>query len=156
MKKLRIIALMLLCVLVAMSLVACDFGHIKDTNGDEDFTLETITDEDILKGETKYVAFGSKNLTVGDVHSVTVKKFSGVWQVAQLELQGYGRAVASMDMSVVKGNCRVVLICNDKIVHDFNINGQDTYTVNTAGKYYIKLAGESAEIAKMEFTWKLA
>lgn len=154
MKKLRIIALMMLCVLVAISLVACDFGHIKDTNGDEDFTLETITDEDILAGGTKYVAFGSQNLTVGDVHSVTVKKFSGVWQVAMLELQG-GSAAVTMDMTVAKGNCRVVLICNDEIVHDFDINGQDTYTVHTAGKYYIKLAGESAEISKMDFTWSL-
>lgn len=156
MKKLKIIAVMLLCVLVALSFVACDLGHIKDTNGDEDFSLVTIGDEDILAGGTKYAAFLSTNNTVGDLHSITIQKFSGVWQVATLSLQGNGRAIIKMEACVEKGNCRIVLIHNDQIIHDFNINGSDSYTVNTAGTYYIKLAGESAQITQMDFSWSLA
>lgn len=155
MKKAKIIVAALMLLALTLSFAACNFGHIADTNGDDDFTVETIDDDEILT-RTKYVAWLAKSSNNNGQYSVTVKKLSGVWQIADLSMKGYGAAVLKTDMTVESGNCRLVLVHNDKIVHDFNIQGQDSYVVTTSGNYYLKLVGESAHVSKLNFSWQLA
>ena len=157
MKKFRLIAAILLLVILTLSLAACDMKHIKDTNGDDDFSLVTITDEDIL-GKDKYFALGATNKPNGNGYTVSmIGKFSGVWRVAVLSVSGVGYRTINTDMYVESGNCRLVLVYNDEIVYDFNIRGQDSYRIYSSGSstqnYYLKLAGESAKIGTFDFTW---
>lgn len=151
MKKVRLIAVILTCAVLALSLSAC-VKHIVDTNGDEDFSIQTITDEKIVSGYKSYLAVGSVSTNVGNKHTLRVKKLSGVWQLGTVTVDN-GSVEIKTDMSVTKGNCRLVLVYGNEIVYDFNINGTDTYATNATGKYDIKLVGESAVIRSLEYTF---
>ena len=151
MKKFKIIAVAVMCVALTVSLAACIALHIEDTNGEDDFSLAVITEDEIVTASRNYAATGSTYETVGDVHVITVEKFSGVWQVGRYDLTE-GSATFNVEMSVKRGNCRLVLVNDGKIVHDFDINGADSYTITTVGEYYIMLAGESAEISLLKIS----
>ena len=154
MKKVRLIVSALLLVVFALSLSAC-FLHIKDTNGDDDFTIQTIDDDEIIQSN-KNIAMGAVTTHVGNDYTVKIKRLSGVMQVADLSLQGIGQAVIRTDMDVKSGNCRLVLVHGNNIIYDFELHGEDSYTVRTSGTYYLKLVGESAKVTKLNFSWTLA
>ena len=156
MTKFSVVAVALLWTLLVASLVACGVGQITDKNGETNFALQTITDEDIL-GEDNFRAWSATVNTDGYDYSVSViGKISSVWQVAELTMTGDGVAVITMDAVIASGNCRIVLVHDGEIVHDFNINGRDFYTVYSEGNYYVKLVSESVHLSKMDFSWGFA
>lgn len=143
MKKIRIFAIILLCMLVTLSLTAC-VEHIEDTNGDDNFSLETITDSDIESGVISTVIEGESKQTVVNKTTYKVKKLSGIKKLEEFDV--IKSFTITSDMTVSAGNCRLVLLKNSKIFKDLNINGSERLTFD-GGSYSLVVAGESAELS---------
>ncbi len=146
MKKVFLFAV-ILCL--CLSLSACGTVY-EDTNGAEDFTLQTITDENIIHLET-----GASNLTYREEHlgnllhssSYSSKNFNGVEQIYLTGFWGTSDIhVYIGHMNVTSGNFKLVAINNDKIIHEFALDtfGEDFYFEDLTGDFSIHVAGESA------------
>lgn len=122
--------------------------HIEDTNGADTHTLQTITDANIEKLDIGSKGFTKTRNNITKKTTYSSNKFTGVTEV-------YGTNVISGDYTininifeVDGGNVKLVLVKDDKIVHEFNPNEiSQMYTVEDASGSYISLriAGESAD-----------
>ena len=143
MKKFKICAIILLCMIIALSLSACG-NHIEDTNGDDNFSLETITDSDIESGKTNTVVYSESKMTVGNKTTYKAKKLSGIKKLEDINVNK--SFTITSDMTVSAGNCRLVLLKNSQILQDLNINGSEKLTFES-GRYSLMIAGESATVS---------
>lgn len=122
----------------------------EDTNGDDDFTLQTITDENIVKLETGASGLSYSEEHLGDiVHSseYSSKNFNGVEQIYLTNLIGASDVhVYIGHMNVKSGNFKLVAINNEEIIHEFDLDtfGEDFYFEDITGEFAIHVAGESA------------
>ena len=162
----RILSL-LLCVSLAASLCSCTviINKIKyetpDTNGEEDYSLAVLTEEEICAEDNGCYAFifnvipsGEKSYTdedyLHDADEVFVTAGSPLSGVALLHMT-YGTAdniTFTVECNRTKGNLRIVLLDeNYEIVYDFSVSEASSYTVcNAKGKSFeIRAAGESTE-----------
>ena len=141
MKKFLIIFILLFCV----TLSSCKLGHIEDTNGEEDFTLSTLTKEDVFTYKS--------NITVGTVtkgynnsFSFSCQKLSGNYLIKKIDSknQHYGFTI---DFQIEKGNAYFVLIKGEKIIKEIPHN--QITTVHTDGGYEdieLRILGESCKV----------
>lgn len=138
MKKIFTIGLFLV---LSLSLTSC--GHIEDTNGDDDFSIQTITEERILSGSS-YSMTSSKKVTINNKTTMSVKKFSGVYTLYDFDLEDDENLNFTIYSEVTKGNFKMVLTQDKKIVKNIPINTINDFSVSNKGDYKIKLVGESA------------
>ncbi|MBQ3253544.1 MAG: hypothetical protein IJA65_03220 [Acholeplasmatales bacterium] len=137
-----------LLIIVTFSLLLCtSCSHIKDTNGEDDYSLCDITDKDIIKGRSSLSVVSTE---VNSKNSVkyTAKKVSGVLELKSVDLDEGDTLVIEYDIKVESGNARVCLV-TDEILLDLNINDTNTvsYTAPKTDNYQFKLAAESAKVA---------
>ena len=136
------ILLMILLFFVIM-LTACK--HVEDTNGTDDYTIQTYTDADILSNHNKYVVVGMVQTSLRNQGKFNASKLSGVCKIDQVNAKNE-TITFDLDVKCENDNMKVVLIHGDKIIKDFKINSQETYTIENAnGKYILKVVGESAK-----------
>ena len=140
MKISKFIAVTIVCALIAITCCGCD-KHIEDINGDDNFSLATLTEQQIIKNNSSISSVSVGNQW-NNKYDLKVNKFSGVKELKKITLKS-GTQKITADVNVSSGNFRMVLISNGKIVYDFDINGTSSYTIS-AGTYIIKIAGESA------------
>lgn len=151
MEKLKKILTGIAVVAIAGYFVFTMFGksidHIEDTNGADNYWLQEITDDNIIK-----LDIGAKNLS--ETHSVlsslpeySSKKFTGVSELYQTNIIGNRFDITIYNLWVESGNLKVVLLHNDEIVHEFKLNElSQTYTLkNPKGTVSLRVAGESAD-----------
>ena len=159
----------LICIFMLFSLCSCSLlinkikVETKDLNGEDDFSLAVLTDEDICaENNVCYCvvfglnASGSKSyadedyLHDGDfVEASAATPLSGV-SLLQLTYGTSETITFTVECARTKGNVRIVLLDeNLNIVHDFSVTEKSSYTVNDAkGKNFeIRVAGESAEFS---------
>ena len=144
----------LLTFLILFSLIGC--SHIEDTNGTDDHSLTTLTDEDFLKGHDFGVTTMSVYNTVQDMTSLSVKKLSGIMVLDQ-KIRASGEDLQiKTDAGLVGGNLRICVVRDNKeIVEEIDINGNDEICIENAnGTYTIVIGGESAEFA-LTFIYRL-
>ena len=138
------------CVIcMCLALVSCGTEY-EDTNGEDNFALQTITDENIINRD-----IGASGLTyteedLGDfLHSseYSSKNFNGV---EQLYLTNF---IAPSDihvyighMNVESGNFKLVVINEEEIIHEFDLDtfGETFCFEDLTGAFSIHVAGESA------------
>ncbi len=144
MKK-KIFALVI-CAIMVLSLASCTFGHIEDTNGEDNYTLGTITDERLLSGATSYVQAVAVKSEVNGVITYKAEKFSGVYTLKKIPYAVGTQMIIKTDITVESGNFRVVLIQNGEIIKDIPF-GENQVTVIEEPRrdYEIRIAGESAK-----------
>ncbi len=140
MKKYFLFIILLLC------LTSCTFSHTKDTNGPENFTIQTFTDEEILTNNTNLYSHSrySRSETKFNIeYGGTAKKYSGVDEIE--EYNNSSSFTLTLTNNVESGNFCVVIIYNNTIID--RIPANTTYTKNflESGKYLIKIVGESAK-----------
>ena len=140
----------MLSVLLAVSLCACG-GIIsyKDTNGEDDFTLQTITESDILT-KNRFTAIASVSVNNNGSSRLDIGSLSGV---KKLETFSGGSSYdITLSLSTKSGNVRLVLCTKDAILYEFSPNGDDqTYHLEKQNKtVYLKIAGEEAAF-KLEY-----
>lgn len=158
----------ILVVVVAAALLGvwlflggADAEHIEDTNGPEDMSLSTITQEDILdKGA--HTSIGGPNtakhtvsyggLTMSDGTRFHSEKFSGIYEIDNGTLfSGSDLEIHLYDFSVTAGNFQVFVVLDGVIVGTIEPDSFATFEMlDTDGGYYqVIIAGESAAF---EFT----
>jgi hypothetical protein len=142
---------LLLTLLLIMMITLTSCTHIEDTNGPDNYTVETFTDQDILDGSNSII-------TVGSFHSHThindnlkgsykVSKLSGI-----LEVYEYDSKASTLNFNISfkceEGNAMVVIVSNDNIIKKIEANQDIKFEVsNNYKNYTILIVGESAKIS---------
>ena len=150
MKKILFLTVALLLIAICITCVGC-VSQIEDTNGESDTSLCSITDQDIVKGNSA-VSVGSVSNKRNDRGTLSVNKFSGVQTVDTINVRDVAESV-TCTATVESGNFRVVIVRDGKIYADMKTDGApNTITLTEPGKYDLKIAGESA---KFEMEYKI-
>ncbi len=146
-KKILIgIGALVLIVVSAVWFMQTDLEHIEDTNGAENYNLQTITDSNIINRDIGAMGLKISNSTVTNTTSYSSEKFTGVEEI-------YGENIVANRIefninhaSVTEGNFKIVLLVDDEIVHEFKLNElMQTYVLeNPSGYVSLRIAGESA------------
>lgn len=134
---------LLLFAFAVCSMAGCSANMYEDTNGAEDFSLQILTDEDILR-DTGVARVMSSTTTFNGKTVCETKTMSGVLALYEDRLRGEDfRIVVSSEFT--KGNARLVLVLNDEIVHEFALHGEDQVFMlkDVTGDISLKVAGES-------------
>lgn len=124
-----------------------DLEHIPDTNGADDFTLEKITDENIVKLDLGSIGGpGIYDNIIGETQTYYANKFTGVVEIYGENLITNCFQITVNHAAVDAGNFRMVLLVDDEIVHDFTLNEltQTFVLENVSGYVSLRIAGESA------------
>lgn len=118
----------------------------KDTNGEENFSLCKITDEDIIEGmdstTLNIVTFDeSKN-----EYWYLGKFFNGSTTLGTANSLTSSDTIEIQKFSVTKGNARLLILADDEIVYDFtpNESNQSFSLGNLTGNIRLIIAGESS------------
>lgn len=144
-----LIIVLLLVVAVVLIELGGNMGGVyyEDTNGDDNFALQTITDEDILKGKIEADGLsGNVNSSTGEENYLS-NSFSGVCTLFSQESNGEDVEFTVEYITVEKGNFKMAVVVNEKIIHEFNLGeSNQSYTVeNARGQVSLIVAGESAK-----------
>ena len=137
-------------LIIILSIVSCGEKYT-DTNGDADYTLQTITDYDIINLST-----GSSGMTYTEESKIlpvsSAEYHSGNFNGVECIYRNYyvGKSDVSIyigHMNVEKGNFRICVINDGKIIFDIPADAfNETYTFeDLAGDFSVHVAGESAE-----------
>ena len=147
-KKILIgIAIVVGVVYFGISMLTSSVDHIEDTNGADNYSLQQITDENIIK-----MNIGAKNISetqsvLSSLPEYSSKKFTGVYEIYRTNIVANRFDITLYNTMVDAGNLRIVLVHNDEIVHEFALNEvSQTYTLeNPKGTVSLRVAGESAD-----------
>ena len=138
----------LLVSVMCLTIAGCGTEY-EDSNGADDFSLQTITDENIINLETgsSGLTYSEKKLAGVSSSEYSAKNFNGV---EQIYLENY---VTPSDihvyighMNVESGNFRLVVINNDEIIHEFPLDtfNEEILFEDLEGTFSVHVAGESA------------
>ena len=134
-----------LILAMCLGLVAC--GQIEDTNGEDDYSLATITQEELIKGTNSSSKVGSMHTQINDKHTFQDSKFSGDEAIESVRATESTKSITFLVESTREsGNLYVYVRCDGQIVGDFEIGSRDDLVIEnpTPGKYELCVAGESA------------
>lgn len=118
----------------------------KDTNGEDNYSLCKITDEDIIEG----IDSSTLNIVTFDESKNEYwylgKFFNGSTTLGTANDLTADNTIVIQQFSVTKGNTRLLILADDKIVHDFtpNESNQEYSLNNLQGDISLVVAGESA------------
>ena len=136
--------IIILIVVMLLTLVGC--SRYEDTNGDDVYTLEHITDEAIINNSGKSITnIGMAEINTEISKTRSVLKANGVETLAVLD--GNVTYKINLRIDITKGNAKVVLVCEGKIVYEFKLNEENDYIYHLGGDSltYLKIACESLE-----------
>ena len=122
--------------------------HIEDTNGADNYSLQTITDENIEKRDIGAKGFASETNNITNKTKYYSKKFTGVTEVDGGTSISSEYTIFIHRFVVKEGNAKLVLLQDDKIVHEFapGETMQEFTVENAKGSYMsLRIAGESAK-----------
>ena len=138
------ISIFIVLILLSLFLISCN--KYEDTNGDDDYSLEHITDEAIIDNSGKSITnIGMAEINTEISKTRSVLKANGVETLAVLD--GNVTYKINLRIDITKGNAKVVLVCEGKIVYEFKLNEENDYIYHLGGDSltYLKIACESLE-----------
>lgn len=148
--KYKLLNLILIFLILSLLLTGCEYGQIEDTNGEEDYSIQTILDDKIKEGPNTRYVINSKWSTKDNVTTMKIEKFSGIFLLRTTHVTNK-TLTYEIDSIVEKGNFKIVIVKNNEEIINVLINSTELVTINDAeGKYQIKAVGESAKF-KMSF-----
>ncbi len=146
-KKLLItIGAVILIIVVIIWFMQDGLEHIEDTNGADNYNLQTITDLNIVNRDIGAMGLKISTDSISNTTTYSSEKFTGVEEI-------YGENIATNRMEftinhakVTEGNFKIVLLVDDEIVHEFKLNElMQTHVIeNVSGYVSLRIAGESA------------
>lgn len=146
MKKV-IVLLFLLFVLTSCSGII--FDHIEDINGEDNYSLAELTEDDILSSKSN-LSLLSIFTTTPSGGNASIEKFSGVRNIT--EIKNKNKIIINFKLD--NGNAALCICSKTKILYYFNINEENQeYVINTNEKLYLRLAGESAKV-EIKYTFE--
>lgn len=147
-KKLPAIgAVIFVIVFAVMMLTSPKIEHVEDTNGAENYRLQTITDSNIILRDIGAKGLKSTTNNITDKTEYKADKFTGVEEIYGVNIKGNRMDITMTNLQVHSGNFKAVVLHNDEIVHEFKLNEMlETFTLNNPDGYVaIRIAGESAD-----------
>lgn len=138
------IALVIVCGIWFLS---DDLEHIEDTNGAENFELQTITDDNIINMDIGALNYKESAGIISNTTTYSSDKFTGVAEIYGINMVGNRFDITINHARVDSGNFKIVLLEDDEIVHEFKLNElTQTFTLeNPSGYIALRIAGESAD-----------
>lgn len=145
-KTLITIGAVILIVVAVIWFMQDGLEHIEDTNGADNYNLQTITDANIINRDIGAMGLNTSTDSITNTTSYSSKKFTGVEEI-------YGENITTNRMEfninhaqVTEGNFKIVLLVDDEIVHEFKLNElMQTHVIeNVSGYVSLRIAGESA------------
>lgn len=149
-KKKMMIARIAAVLLIGIALfwfLGSDIEHIEDTNGPDNYSLTTITDENIIKRDVGATGLNKKKgLLTGDVIEFTSKKFTGVEEIFYTNYIGKSDFYIDLyNFEVHEGNFKMAIVLNNEIVAELEPGLMVNYELNDiTGTIALRIAGESA------------
>ncbi len=150
MKKNKLFGIIIAIAVVAVAIfmfMGNDLEHIEDTNGAENFALQTITDENIINQDIGALNYKESTDSISNTTTYSSDKFTGVAEIYGTNLMATSMEITINHAQVTAGNFKIVLVVDDEIVHEFKLNElTQTYTLeNPSGYVALRIAGESAD-----------
>ena len=146
-KIIRICALFALCA----SFAACGkVQKYEDTNGENNFKLQTITDKEIIERSIGGSGLGYSETKIGGIVSkeYSSKNFNGVEHIYHTSFILPSDVMIYVGhLNVKSGNFKIAVINNDKIIDEIPLDSfsETFYYENLEGDFSVHLAGESAK-----------
>lgn len=145
----------ILCVLLTLVFMFTITGcgpEIEDTNGPDDYTLATITDDNIINLDLGASGYSMSPGSESEDYMTTNTKFkadnfSGVSEIFGTNLLGKSDITIDLNsIQVDSGNFRLMVLLDDEIVYEFNNDEllQTCELRDVNGYVSIRMAGESA------------
>ena len=147
-KKLLIGAGAVILVIVCCVWMFSDnLEHIEDTNGADNYSLQTITDDNITKMDLGALNLNESTDNISNTTTYSSNKFTGVSEIYGENIIGNRFEITINHARVDSGNFKIVLLEDDEIVHEFKLNElTQTYVLeNPSGYISLRIAGESAD-----------
>ena len=121
--------------------------HIEDTNGADNYKLQSITDDNIINRDIGALNVKESKSSITGTTTYSSDKFTGVYEIFGENIVGNRFDISINHAAVSSGNFKMVLVHNDEIVHEFKLNElmQDYTLENPNGYVALRIAGESAD-----------
>lgn len=151
--KLFVPVILIVVIIAGIMLFNTDLEHIEDTNGADNFELQTITDEDIAKIEMGSLNVGVSTNNITNMNEISSSKFTGVHEVLYTNLIGKSDFLLNIyDFQVNGGNFKMAVVHDGEIVHTITPeNAEEFLLEDISGTVSLVIAGESAD-----FSFKMA
>lgn len=147
-KILTLVAALVLVLAIGIWFLLDDTSHIEDTNGPDNYKLQTITDGNIIKKNVGAIGGPdiSRNTLLGDTVKFSAEKFTGVYEIL------YDNFIFESDFQVTltafeiyEGNFEIAVVYNDEIVATLEPGILSDYLLeDVTGYVSLRIAGESA------------
>ena len=140
-----IFAVLVVAAIAFFPTIGSNVKEYKDTNGENDFSLCKITDEDIIEGMDS----STLNIVTFDEEQNEYwylgKYFNGSTSLSTGTPLTKNNTINIQKFSVTKGNARLLILADNTIVHDFipNESNQKLSLNNLQGDISLVIAGES-------------
>ena len=147
-KKIGGLLAVVLAIVAVVWFMRTDISHIEDTNGAEDVSLQTITEENIVKLDIGGLGGPeiSRNVLTGDTVTFSAEKFTGAYEIL------YDNFILPSDFvlnlyayEIQGGNFQLVVVHNDKVIDVLQPGLTVEYRLeDVTGTVSLRIAGESA------------
>lgn len=137
-----------LIIMMFVMLTACGEKY-EDTNGADDYSLQTITDDDIIHLSTGASGLTYSEQNLGGMHSseYSSKNFNGVEQIYLTSfILPSDVYVYIGHMAVESGNFKLAVINNDEIIQEIPLDSfnEEILFEDLTGDFSVHVAGENA------------
>lgn len=145
-KNLLSILVSVLIVVMAIGLMGCSLEHIEDTNGAEDYSLTTITDQQIIDGNMGTLNMKKKTGAFSGMVEFYSDQFTGVYEIVYDDYIYVSEVLLQLyDFTVTAGNFKMCVIHEDQIVAVLEPGDLVEYRLeDVSGMVRLVIAGESA------------
>lgn len=146
-KMLSGVVVIVFVAVFAVWMFSSDLEHIEDTNGTDNYSLQQITDSNIINMDIGALNIKESTGIIASTTSYSSDKFTGVAEIYKNNIIGNRFDITVNHARVNSGNFRMVLVHNDEIVHEFKLNElMQSYTLEKPnGTVSLRIAGESAD-----------
>lgn len=144
-------------IIAIVWLLITDTNHIEDTNGSSDYSLTTITNENIINLDLGAIGVPqpyTNSFTVGGINissgiEFSSKKYTGVSEILYTNyLTSSDFEIDLHSFTVDKGNFKMVVVHNDEIVATLEPGEAVNYRLeDVSGNISLRIAGESASFS---------
>ena len=137
------------CGCLCFCLVGCGETY-EDTNGADDYSLQTITDENILNMDLGSSGIAYSEESAGGIiagQEYSASNFNGVYEIYTTSYLGNSEVMVSVDgLQVNSGNLRIVVVYEGEIIKDIPLDStsQTVTFEDISGDFSVRIAGESA------------
>jgi len=137
------------CMCFALS--GCGGNSYEDTNGADDYTLQTITDENIINMDVGSSGMSYSETKLGGITSTkySSKNFNGVYEMDAVNyILPSDVSIYVGHLNVKSGNFKLAVVNDDTIIFEIPLDSfNDTYYFeDLKGHFAIRAAGESAAV----------